>query len=314
MSLHDFPAAGGGVRGLDIEPQDTFIAVYEDVWQALKGHGSLHVYMALKRRVHPGNTSWFSTRKVLADESGVSVNTFDRGVRHLVNIGLVVVQHRYVPAGWKGDGTAVVFERDDEHPQQIGSLYHVRYHLPTPPQKRGYPLPKYGETPSPKWGNRYITPDIDPREGGKASAESLRAQHTPPPPSPSPSSDDPPPAAAGAVPSDWCTAEHPRCRDHAHIEDDVDVPACGGCGRVREWWAARAATAVQEQRTAVQDCEWCDDRGMVSTEDTAGRPVAVLCVHQGPPERPDAPEVHTPAADPSIRQQALRELRRRRAG
>lgn len=308
MNLHQYPAAGSGVLGLDVEPQDTFISVYEDVWQVLKGHSALYVYMALKRRVNPGNTSWFSTRRVLADEAGVSVNTFDRGVQHLVSLDLVVVQHRFVPVGWKGDVSQVVFERDEGHPQQIGSLFHVRFHLPTPPQKWGHPLPSNGDTPSPDLGNRHRTLDIDPRRGGGTEVEVTGAAA---PDSPSPeSSPPPPPADAGATPDMWCTSEHPRCREHAHIPAGEEVPSCRQCGNVRKWFEDQAALAVDVKRRAIENCPTCDDRGLIETADTTGRPVAALCDHQRPPQPVDGPEAHMPVSDASTRRRMIEGLRR----
>lgn len=313
MSLHQYPGAGSGVLGLDLEPEDTFISVYEDVWQVLKGTSPLSAYMALKRHVHAGKTSWFSTRKVLAAEAGMSVNTFDRAVQHLVSLGLVVVQHRFVPAGWKGDVSQIVFERSDDAPQQIGSLFHVRFHLPktkpgTPTQKWGHPLPSNGDTPSPKLGNRHISPDIDPREGGKVEGRVTgAAAHESPSPESSP---PPPPAPAGATPDTWCTPDHPRCRDHAHIPPGDEVPPCRQCGNVRSWFIEQHRATVEDHHTAIRECPLCDDRGLIDTTDTAGRPVAVKCDHTAPPDVVPGPEHHVVAASPETRAQALQRFRR----
>ena len=325
MSVQQYPAAGSGVTGLDMDPSDTFISVFEDVWQALKGNSALFAYMALKRHVHAGQTSWFATRKVLAEEAGMGINTFDKAVKHLVSLGLVVVQHRFVPAGWKGDVSQIVFERSKDAPQQIGSLFHVRFHLPkstpsTPTQNLGHPLPNKSDTPSHILGNRHITHDIDPKRGGEVEAQVQGSSTDNTPPPSLPSVDDPaaadaaPPAPAGATPDTWCTPDHPRCREHAHIPPGDEVPPCHQCGNVRSWFTEQARNAAEDRRARIAACHMCDDRGMVPTTDTAGRPVAAVCDHQTVPAPVDGPEPHRVVSDPSVRRRALLTARSRGTG
>ena len=133
------------------------------------------------------------------------------------------------------------------------------------------------------------------------------------PESPSPeSSPPPPPAAAGATPDTWCTSEHPRCREHAHIPAGDEVPSCRQCGNVRKWFKDRAALAVDAKRRAIEDCPNCDNRGFIETADTTGRPVAAVCGHERPPQPVNGPEVHRPVSDASTRRRMIEELRRAR--
>ena len=155
-------------RAIDVPDHERFTMIYDDVWNVLKGTSQLSVYMALKRRTNPGNHSWFGTRKELAEESGVSSNTFTRGVQKLEELGLIKVVPRFVPAKWDKNPNAIVHERDADHPVQIGNLYLIRFHLP--PNSGSTPLPKTGATPPtssgatplPKIGSQTYKPlDID---------------------------------------------------------------------------------------------------------------------------------------------------------
>ena len=118
-------------RAIDVPDHERFTMIYDDVWHALKGTSQLSVYMAIKRRTNPGNHSWFGTRKELAAEAGVSLGTFQRGIKHLEKIGLIKVVPRFVPAKWDKDPKKIVHKRDAEHPYQIANLYLLRFHLPT---------------------------------------------------------------------------------------------------------------------------------------------------------------------------------------
>ena len=63
---------------------------------------------------------------------------------------------------------------------------------------------------------------------------------------------------------------------------------------------------------AVDDCSMCDDRGLVDTTDTSGRPVAVKCDHTTPPVPPTA--THTdfqPTSDPNTRKALFNALNER---
>ena len=117
-------------KALDVPDHERFTMVYDDVWNVLKGTSQLSVYMAIKRRTNPGNHSWFGTRKDLAEESGLSLGTFQRGIKYLEKIGLIKVVPRFVPAKWDKDPKKIVHKRDTEHPYQIANLYLIRFHLP----------------------------------------------------------------------------------------------------------------------------------------------------------------------------------------
>ena len=183
-------------RAIDVPDHERFTMIYDDVWNVLKGTSQLSVYMALKRRTNPGNHSWFGTRKELAEESGVSSNTFTRGVQKLEELGLIKVVPRFVPAKWDKNPNAIVHERDADHPVQIGNLYLIRFHLP--PNSGSTPLPKTGATPPtssgatplPKIGSQTYKPldidtgDIDTRKDmlipdGKSDNASLPIDDTP---------------------------------------------------------------------------------------------------------------------------------------
>lgn len=115
---------------------------------------------------------------------------------------------------------------------------------------------------------------------------------------------------AGATPDAWSTPDDPRCREHAGLPRD-EVPPCGACGRVREWFTAQESATADARRTAIDACSWCDDRGMVDTHTTDGRPIAVKCDHNGPPAPPEATETaHKPLTDPDTRRALLDALKR----
>lgn len=120
------------VQALDIEDRDRFTMIFDDVWNALKGKSAFFVYMALKRRANQDRKQWFGTHKALAEESGVSEKTFRRGIEHLEEIGLVVATRRFAPKGWdRKDESKLSFgERDKDHPEEIGKLYQIRFHIP----------------------------------------------------------------------------------------------------------------------------------------------------------------------------------------
>lgn len=114
---------------------------------------------------------------------------------------------------------------------------------------------------------------------------------------------------AGATPDAWSTPDDPRCREHAGLPRD-EVPPCGACGRVRAWFTAQESATADARRTAIDACSWCDDRGMVDTHTTDGRPIAVKCGHNGPPAPPEATETaHKPLTDPNTRRALLDALK-----
>lgn len=214
-------------RAIDVPDHERFTMIYDDVWNVLKGTSQLSVYMALKRRTNPGNHSWFGTRKELAEESGVSSNTFTRGVQKLEELGLIKVVPRFVPAKWDKNPNAIVHERDADHPVQIGNLYLIRFHLP--PNSGSTPLPKTGATPPtnsgatplPKIGSQTYKPldidtgDIDTRKDmlipdGKSDNASLPIDGIDAPGNDTPSSQKK--TGAGKYPADFLEwyAMYPR--------------------------------------------------------------------------------------------------------
>ena len=94
--------------------------------------------MALARRTHQGNNTWYSTRRRMAEEAGVSVTTFKDKTKILASLGLVEVKYRY-----QDPGTGEMSDSfGGRFTDQKGNLYTVRDHLPHPRQN--------------------LTPNIDP--------------------------------------------------------------------------------------------------------------------------------------------------------
>ena len=146
---------------------------------------------------------------------------------------------------------------------------------------------------------------------GKGGGTEVEVTGAASPESPSPESPPPPPPAdAGATPDTWCTSEHPRCREHAHIPEGDKVPSCPQCGNVRQWFKDQAAMVGDAKRRAIEDCPACDNHGFIETTDTAGRPVAAVCDHEGPPQPVAGPEVHRPVSDAATRRRMIEGLRR----
>lgn len=103
----------------------TFIMVYEDVWQALLGDpDALAVYMALRRRTYDGNRSWYAKKKEMAEESGVSVGTFERRIKALQEHGLVSVTHQYRDPKTQKISTT----KGGRFTEQIQNIYTVTEH------------------------------------------------------------------------------------------------------------------------------------------------------------------------------------------
>lgn len=115
------------------------------------------------------------------------------------------------------------------------------------------------------------------------------------------------PPGVGEVPPDWCTHDDPRCRTHANWERD-QVPACRQCANAREWFEDQARAEVAQHRAEVQSCHWCDDRGLVNTHDTNGRPVAMQCDHKGPPPEIPADTGHQELTSAEKRRQLIESL------
>lgn len=112
----------------DIDRSRTFIAVYEDVWQELKGSNALSVYMAIFRRTHPLNRSWYISQQDLAKESGLSLKTVKRQIPILVEKGLVKVTYRNIDRA-----TGDIVESDTPAPNpkdRRHSLYRIRNFVP----------------------------------------------------------------------------------------------------------------------------------------------------------------------------------------
>lgn len=66
------------------------------------------------------------------------------------------------------------------------------------------------------------------------------------------------------------------------------------------------------EHAVIDACDMCDDRGLVDTTDTSGRPVAVKCDHTTPPARPES--THTafqPTSDPNTRKALFNALNER---
>lgn len=105
----------------------TFVMVYEDVWQALLyDPTALVVFMAITRRTHEGNRSWYGKKKTLAAESGVSVATFERKVKVLEERGLVTVTRQYR----NPETNEISRTKGGGFTEQIQNIYTVSEHTP----------------------------------------------------------------------------------------------------------------------------------------------------------------------------------------
>lgn len=91
-----------------------------------------------------------------------------------------------------------------------------------------------------------------------------------------------------ATPDQWCTADDPRCRAHASLPRD-QVPRCGGCARVKDWFQDRERAAVQAHWSAIAGCGICDDLGFYTPPD--GGPL-IRCHHTGTPPSVTATDGH----------------------
>lgn len=94
------------------------------------------------------------------------------------------------------------------------------------------------------------------------------------------------PTAPVFDPTEWTTADNPRCKTHYRLNIGEE-PRCTGCGRVRRFFeerdAWRAHQAKAERASSIDACSHCDETGWIDTHDTAGNPVALKCSHDGPP-------------------------------
>lgn len=121
-------------------------------------------------------------------------------------------------------------------------------------------------------------PTIEERKGKKENEQVAHNQTVSPPPS-------------SFIP--YGSLDDPRCARHRDLPKE-QVPACRDCGKAREVWQQRADDAKAEKRRVIDECDWCDSRGIAELHDADGRPVAVKCDHTNPPQPPPPPEPFKP--------------------
>ncbi len=129
------------------------------------------------------------------------------------------------------------------------------------------------------------------KEGKKETADvTVEASPTPPPP--------PLDAPVGGSRASlgfaaYGTIDDPRCAKHKDLPRD-QVPACRDCAHARQVLQERHEHEKQEARRLIDECPWCDERGIANLHDRQGRPVAVKCDHVHQPVPPPAPEGFKP--------------------
>lgn len=114
-------------------------------------------------------------------------------------------------------------------------------------------------------------------------------------PTPSPSPLDAPSGGSRASLgfAAYGTLDDPRCAKHKDLPRD-QVPACRDCAHARQVLQERHEHEKQEARRLIDECPWCDERGIANLHDRLGRPVAVKCDHVHQPVPPPAPEGFKP--------------------
>lgn len=263
------------------------------------------VLYALADRASDDGTAAWPSMQWIADRACCSRQTVRRHLRALEERGLIRRGDQRLVGHLRPDRRPVVWDLSLEMDRNTG------VQSDTPPAT-GYQNEPHGVSNLTARGitgdtQTILNPPMNQR--GEAEVEVTGGDHGDAAPSPE-SSPPTPPAAAGATPDTWCTSEHPRCREHAHIPAGDEVPSCRQCGNVRKWFKDRAALVVDAKRRAIEDCPTCDDRGFIETTDTTGRPVAAVCDHQRLPQPVDGPEVHRPVSDASTRRRMIAGLRR----
>lgn len=102
------------------------------------------------------------------------------------------------------------------------------------------------------------------------------------------------PVGAGAPPPGaWGTIEDPRCHEHKDLPRD-QVPPCRACATAKQTLITHQRNTHQQRTQLLQNCTWCDERGIIPMHDTAGNPIAVKCDHTHYPQTPQAPAAFTP--------------------
>ena len=296
------------------------------------------VYVILDRFANYDSGATFVGKDRIARLCGYAkADSVDRYLNELRDKGWISWSRRWKKdTGRKGADGRIVYEysySSGKGFEPTTSLYIVNDRVEAP-KLSGEGIPPTAGIGVPPTAGRPIPPTAGTNENhlnenqGKgvfAEVEVTGAETTPLPLEPS--SDAPSPAGAGtptpsledlarvhaqATPDTWCTADDPRCRDHAQLSRD-EVPACRQCGNVRAWFEERERAVVDAKRQAVEGCGFCDDRGLVEVEDSQGRPVAALCAHQGPPQPVSGPVPHREVSSASTRRRALEVARGRRS-
>ena len=130
-------------------------------------------------------------------------------------------------------------------------------------------------------------PDPTLKKEGKKETGDVTAEASP---TPSPSPLDAPSGGSRASLgfSAYGTLDDPRCAKHKDLPRD-QVPACRDCAHARQVLQERHDHEKREARRLVDECPWCDERGIANLHDRMGRPVAVRCDHVRVPVAPPPP-------------------------
>ena len=130
-------------------------------------------------------------------------------------------------------------------------------------------------------------PDPTLKKEGKKETGDVTAEASP---TPSPSPLDAPSGGSRASLgfAAYGTLDDPRCAKHKDLPRD-QVPACRDCAHARQVLQERHDHERREARRLVDECPWCDERGIANLHDRMGRPVAVRCDHVRVPVAPPPP-------------------------
>ncbi|MHC9556127.1 hypothetical protein ACQQ68_11170, partial [Corynebacterium diphtheriae] len=100
-------------------------------------------------------------------------------------------------------------------------------------------------------------------------------------------------ADAPPQPRAYGTIDDPRCKEHKDLPRD-QVPPCRNCAQAKQHLIDEARHQREHRRNTIDNCQWCDEHGIIPMHDTAGHPVAIRCDHTHYPETPQAPAAFTP--------------------
>lgn len=104
--------------------------IHTDIFDLVKGHCALHVYLAIMREATEDVPGAVMSRKELAEAAGISLGTLLRGIKYLEELDLLKVIHRFAPLDWDGNEDDVTSQRDADHPLQLPNFHQIRLYPP----------------------------------------------------------------------------------------------------------------------------------------------------------------------------------------